>query len=107
MHGTICKRSSLKNGNSSRILVTTRLVNLSFELNNNYSLRMKFLDEDSSWDLFSKSVFGEEGCPPKLEGIGKKIVENCRGLPLSIIVVGGLLRKMEDAEECWESSRER
>ncbi|KAL3619497.1 hypothetical protein CASFOL_037067 [Castilleja foliolosa] len=35
--------------------------------------------------------------------IGKKIVGNCRGLPLSITVVGGLSKKMDATQRCWES----
>ncbi|XP_057802809.1 putative late blight resistance protein homolog R1B-13 [Salvia miltiorrhiza] len=84
-----------ENENYSRILVTTRLSHLSSQLNNNYSLQMEFLDEVRSWELFSKIVFGVGSCPHELEKIGKKIVENCRGLPLSIVVVGGILRNRE------------
>ncbi|XP_047943222.1 putative late blight resistance protein homolog R1B-16 [Salvia hispanica] len=92
-----------ENKNGSRILVTTRLSNLSSELTNNYILQMEFLDEKSSWELFCKTLFRDKSCPPLLEGIGKKIVGDCRGLPLSIIVVGGLLRKIEATQACWES----
>ncbi|KAL3619505.1 hypothetical protein CASFOL_037075 [Castilleja foliolosa] len=91
------------NGNGSRIMVTTRLSELSSQLNNDSSLHMNFLDEATSWDLFSKTVFGEKSCPDELMKIGKKIVDNCRGLPLSITVVGGLLKKMDATQRCWES----
>ncbi|XP_057803153.1 putative late blight resistance protein homolog R1A-10 [Salvia miltiorrhiza] len=94
-----------ENENCSRILVTTRLSNLSSQLNNNYSLQMEFLDEVRSWELFSKIVFGVGSCPHELEKIGKKIVENCRGLPLSIVVVGGILRNREHTLGVWESIR--
>ncbi|XP_047953961.1 putative late blight resistance protein homolog R1C-3 [Salvia hispanica] len=63
------------NGNGSRIMVTTRLSNLGSQLNNNYSLEMEFMNEESSWNMFSKIVFGEKNCPLELEKIGKKIVE--------------------------------
>ncbi|XP_057785028.1 putative late blight resistance protein homolog R1B-16 [Salvia miltiorrhiza] len=92
-----------ENENCSRILVTTRLLHLSSQLNNNYSLQMEFLDEVRSWELFSKTVFGVGSCPHELEKIGKKIVENCRGLPLSIVVVGGILRNREHTLGVWES----
>ncbi|KAL1551785.1 putative late blight resistance protein R1B-16 isoform X3 [Salvia divinorum] len=93
------------NWNGSRVVVTTRQSQLSSLSNNNYCLRLKLLDEVSSWDLFSNSVFGVESCPLELEEIGKKIVENCRGLPLAIVVVGGLLKKVEHTKEGWESIR--
>ncbi|XP_057802805.1 putative late blight resistance protein homolog R1A-10 [Salvia miltiorrhiza] len=94
-----------ENENYSRILVTTRLSHLSSQLNNNYSLQMEFLDEVRSWELFSKTVFGFGSCPHELEKIGKKIVENCRGLPLSIVVVAGILRNREHTLGVWESIR--
>ncbi|XP_057800181.1 putative late blight resistance protein homolog R1A-4 [Salvia miltiorrhiza] len=92
-----------ENENCSRILVTTRLLHLSSQLNNNYSLQMEFLDEVRSGELFSKTVFGVGSCPHELEKIGKKIVENCRGLPLSIVVVAGILRNREHTLGVWES----
>ncbi|GFP92377.1 putative late blight resistance protein homolog r1a-6 [Phtheirospermum japonicum] len=86
----------------SAIIFTTRLSNLVFQFRGSYdSLEMSFLDEDKSWNLFCKSTFGEESCPPELESIGKKIVENCKGLPLSIVVVGGLLAKSKRTREYW------
>lgn len=90
------------NNHDSRVLVTTRLSQLGSQLNSSYSLQMEFLDEVSSWDLFSKTVFGEQNCPHELEKIGKNIVHNCRGLPLSIVVVGGILKKMEHTPAYWE-----
>ncbi|XP_057792624.1 putative late blight resistance protein homolog R1A-10 [Salvia miltiorrhiza] len=92
------------NEECSRILVTTRLSQLSSQLNNNY-IQMKFLDEVLSWKLFSKIVFGAGRCPRELEEIGKKIVENCKGLPLSIVVVGGILKNKKHTLGSWESIR--
>ncbi|XP_057791086.1 putative late blight resistance protein homolog R1B-16 [Salvia miltiorrhiza] len=89
------------NGNSSRIMVTSRLSNLGSRLDDNYGLKIKLLDVESSWRLFCKVVFGGESCPLELEKIGKKIVKSCRGLPLSIV----LLEKLERTKECWKSIR--
>ncbi|XP_057801533.1 putative late blight resistance protein homolog R1B-23 [Salvia miltiorrhiza] len=86
----------------SRVIVTTRLSNLATELTNSNSLDMRFLDDVSSWSLFSKTVFGDEVFPLQLEEIGKKIVGKCKGLPLSIAVIGGLLAKSELILEYWE-----
>ncbi|XP_047947514.1 putative late blight resistance protein homolog R1B-8 [Salvia hispanica] len=90
------------NKNGSRIIVTTRLSNLSLQLNESYRVGMKFLDEISSWGLFCKTVFAKESCPLELENIGKNIVANCKGLPLSIATIGGLLAKSECTREYWE-----
>lgn len=80
-----------ENDNGSRVVVTTRLSNLASELPGSSSLEMELLDEAASWDLLSKTVFGEKGCPLELVKIGKNIGRSCKGLPLSIVVVGGLL----------------
>ncbi|XP_047959696.1 putative late blight resistance protein homolog R1B-16 isoform X2 [Salvia hispanica] len=87
--------------NGSRIVVTTRLSNLVSQFNYSNGLDLKFLDEDACWNLFCKTVFGEEACPLELEDVGKKIVEGCKGLPLSIVVIGGLLSKSERTKESW------
>ncbi|XP_057792725.1 putative late blight resistance protein homolog R1A-10 [Salvia miltiorrhiza] len=90
------------NKNGSRIVVTTRLSDLASTLSNSDSLGMKLLDEADSWELLSKTVFGEEGCPLELEEVGKHIGKSCKGLPLSIVVIGGLLAKSKHERECWE-----
>ncbi|XP_042050221.1 putative late blight resistance protein homolog R1A-3 [Salvia splendens] len=92
----------LDNKNGSRIIITTRLSNLCTQLNESYKVVMKFLDEPSSWKLFLNTVFGEENCPVEFENIGKIIVANCKGLPLSIVTIGGLLANSERKIEYWE-----
>ncbi|XP_047943028.1 putative late blight resistance protein homolog R1B-8 [Salvia hispanica] len=91
-----------KNDNGSRVLVTTRLSNLASELSESHTLDMSFLEVDSSWELFSKIVFGDKPFPFELKEIGKKILEKCNGLPLSIVVIGGLLAKSEPTRKYWE-----
>ncbi|XP_057800200.1 putative late blight resistance protein homolog R1B-17 [Salvia miltiorrhiza] len=86
----------------SRVIITTRLSNLAAELTNSNSIGMRFLDDVCSWSLFSQTVFGDEVFPLQLEEIGKKIVGKCKGLPLSIAVIGGLLAKSELTLEYWE-----
>ncbi|KAH6825448.1 hypothetical protein C2S53_005935 [Perilla frutescens var. hirtella] len=92
--------------NGSRIIVTTRLSHLARQLPNSCGIDMKFLDEDKSWDLFSEIVFEEEGCSPELEEIGKNIVRSCGGLPLSIVVIGGILASSGFEREYWEHIEE-
>ncbi|XP_042034967.1 putative late blight resistance protein homolog R1B-16 [Salvia splendens] len=93
------------NGNGSRIMVTTRLLSLGSQLDYKSGLEMKVIYKESSWNMFCKIVFGEKSCPSELVKIGKEIVESCRGLPLSIVAMGGLLKKLKQTKECWESIR--
>ncbi|KAL0286679.1 UNVERIFIED_CONTAM: Disease resistance protein RPP8 [Sesamum angustifolium] len=92
------------NGNGSRILVTTRLLDVARPLGfDNHYISVKFLDEDKSWELLCEKVFAQKSCPyMKLEEIGKNIARCCRGLPLAIVVIGGLLAKFNNAREHWE-----
>ncbi|KAM3266957.1 hypothetical protein P3L10_003952 [Capsicum annuum] len=93
--------------NKSRILLTTRLkyvadyVSLDFPPHD-----MSFLSLDDSWNLFSERLFIEESYPSHLEELGKHIVQQCRGLPLSIIVIAGLLGKMEPTHDNWKKVEE-
>ncbi|KAL8544335.1 hypothetical protein ACS0TY_004756 [Phlomoides rotata] len=52
-------------------------------------------NEDKSWDLLCKIVFGKLDCPIDLENFGNVIARKCRGLPLSIAVIGGLPKKSD------------
>ncbi|KAL8042737.1 hypothetical protein ABFX02_09G072800 [Erythranthe guttata] len=89
------------NGERSRIMITTRLSNVASI--GSGGVVMDFLNEDKSWDLLCRYVFEEEeDCPPELEEIGKKIAKNCKGLPLSIVMIGGLLAKSKSTREYWE-----
>ncbi|KAL8529488.1 hypothetical protein ACS0TY_006787 [Phlomoides rotata] len=65
--------------NQSRIIVTTRLSQVAFQLTNSYRVDVNFLDEGYSWNLLFKTVFGEE-----------------------IVVIGGLLGKSKRTQEYWE-----
>ncbi|KAM3203763.1 hypothetical protein P3L10_031389 [Capsicum annuum] len=93
--------------NKSRILLTTRLNYVADYASPDIPPHdMPFLSFDDSWNLFTKRLFQEEPCPPQLEEIGKHIVQQCRGLPLSIVVVAGLLGKMDAGSDNWKKVEE-
>ncbi|KAL7115260.1 hypothetical protein ACP275_04G173300 [Erythranthe tilingii] len=90
------------NNSSSRIVITTRLSNVAIHFGS-LRLDMNFLNQDQSWNLFCEKAFAGEGCPSELEGIGKRIVQKCRGLPLAIVVIGGLLGKSHKTQVHFEN----
>ncbi|KAL2515301.1 putative disease resistance RPP13-like protein 3 [Forsythia ovata] len=101
------KRSFPNDKNGSRIMLTTRLENVAKYAKSCPPLHhMNFLNEDESWNLFCDKVFGKYCCPPELEKIGKKITKNCRGLPLAVVVIGGLLSKATRTQEYWRNVEE-
>ncbi|XP_047943229.1 putative late blight resistance protein homolog R1B-16 [Salvia hispanica] len=92
------------NNNSSRIVITTRETNVAKHVAGSKSLHhVQELDYSASRDLLCKIVFGGEDCPDELQGVAAKIVSICRGLPLAIHVIGGLLSKLERSRDVWEN----
>lgn len=77
-----------------KVLVTTREKDVAAQVNNSrLPHELKGLGEKEGLELLKLKVFGNvEDCPPELEEIGKDIVDKCRGVPLTILVVGGVLR---------------
>ncbi|KAL2553188.1 Disease resistance protein (CC-NBS-LRR class) family [Forsythia ovata] len=89
--------------NGSRIILTTRLSNVAVYADSSGPIhRMNFLSLEESLKLLNKEVFGEECCPSELEGIGITIAKQCKGLPLALVVIGGLLNKSEKTRAYWE-----
>ncbi|KAL0298515.1 UNVERIFIED_CONTAM: ToMV susceptible protein tm-2 [Sesamum radiatum] len=60
------------------------------------------MDVDQSWILLRQKVFTEQHCPPELENIGKMIARNCKGLPLAIVVIAGILSTVSQTQASWE-----
>ncbi|XP_031108652.1 putative late blight resistance protein homolog R1B-17, partial [Ipomoea triloba] len=96
--------------NGSRILLTTRLKQIadySAGSGNNNLHYMQFLNPHESWSLFYKKVFEEKNFPIEFETIARGIAEKCQGLPLTIVVVAGLLTSFnEPSPTQWENIAE-
>ncbi|XP_019189634.1 PREDICTED: putative late blight resistance protein homolog R1B-16 [Ipomoea nil] len=65
---------------------------------------LKLLNKEDSWFLFSRNLDFETRFPKSLgyEGVGKEIAKQCKGLPLSIVVVAGILISKVSLGE-WEN----
>ncbi|KAJ1378434.1 Virus X resistance protein-like, coiled-coil domain [Sesbania bispinosa] len=85
----------------SKILITSRLKEVALHTSQDPPYCLQFLSEEQSWELFSRKVFRGEEYPSDLEPLGKQIVESCRGLPLSIVVLAGLLANKERSHREW------
>uniref|UniRef100_A0A7N0ZSF2 Uncharacterized protein n=1 Tax=Kalanchoe fedtschenkoi TaxID=63787 RepID=A0A7N0ZSF2_KALFE len=80
----------------SRILLTSRIENVAYAAStNSTTYHLKPLSDADSWSLFCKKALKSKECPPNLVDVGKGIVSKCKGLPLAIIVLGGLLSAAE------------
>ncbi|XP_059446487.1 putative disease resistance protein At1g50180 [Corylus avellana] len=89
------------NSNGSRILITSRIKEVALHASLTPPYSLQFLNKDESWKLFCKKVFQGRECPPELEIMGRQIPEGCHGLPLSIVVLGGLLANKEKTHRTW------
>ncbi|RVW87147.1 putative disease resistance protein [Vitis vinifera] len=84
--------------NASRVLFTTRIRDVAIHADpRSATHELHFLNQAQSWELFLKKAFPMEGdsvtCPPELERLGTQIVAKCGGLPLAIVIIGGLLSR--------------
>ncbi|PHT67728.1 hypothetical protein T459_27215 [Capsicum annuum] len=61
---------------------------------------MPILEE--SWMLLKNKVFNTRSCPLVLEDVGQKIAQKCGGLPLSVVLVAGILETTEKEKHSWE-----
>ncbi|KAL7115034.1 hypothetical protein ACP275_04G159100 [Erythranthe tilingii] len=91
-----------ENNNGSRIVVTTRISNVAIHFDST-CIELNFLDEDKSWKLFCQKAFDQVGCPSELKDIGKEIINKCKGLPLSICVIGALLGRSNRTQKYWKN----
>ncbi|PHT75087.1 hypothetical protein T459_18609 [Capsicum annuum] len=82
-----------KDNAGSRILLTTHNTEVArYAGVENLSLRMSFMDQDESWSLFKSAALSGEALPYEFEAVGKQIADERHGLPLTIVVVAGLLK---------------
>ncbi|MED6149837.1 hypothetical protein PIB30_066421 [Stylosanthes scabra] len=89
--------------NSSMILITTRNSHVAYHARSkDPHNRPNLLDKDQSWEMFQNIVFGGEECPDHLTPIGRSIAfDSCKGLPLAIKTVAGLVVMRERTEVAW------
>ncbi|KAH0678266.1 hypothetical protein KY284_019351 [Solanum tuberosum] len=81
----------VKRGN--RIILTSRSSEVGSKVKcHSDLLYLRLLTPEKSWELFEKRVFGDEGsCPAELSKVGHKIVEKCKGLPLALVLIAGVI----------------
>ncbi|KAK9217477.1 hypothetical protein WN943_006104 [Citrus x changshan-huyou] len=92
----------LKNGlHGSKILVTTRKKSVASMMGSTNIISIKELTEEECRLLFNKIAFSDRPIEEreKLEQIGRKIANKCKGLPLAAKIIGSLMRSKETEEE--------
>ncbi|XP_016723378.2 disease resistance protein RPP8 [Gossypium hirsutum] len=91
----------------SKFLFTTRNKNVAIVADPcNSPIELPFLTDDESWKLFRSKAFprnkiGSHACLEEFEKFGRQMVKKCGGLPLAIVVLGGLLATKHSLVQ-WE-----
>ncbi|KAL3499075.1 hypothetical protein ACH5RR_041807 [Cinchona calisaya] len=97
----LLKNSFPDDANESRVLVTSRLQDLALEIQcNSIPHTLRLLTNDESWKLLKMKLFGQEFFSPAMDVFGKEIASNCKGLPLTIVIMAGILSTLE--QDGWE-----
>ncbi|XP_006340388.1 putative disease resistance RPP13-like protein 1 [Solanum tuberosum] len=84
----------------SKIIVTTRKENVALMMGCG-AINVGTLSSEVSWDLFKRHSF-ENRDPeehPELEEVGIQIAHKCKGLPLALKALAGILRSKSEVDE--------
>ncbi|KAK3200302.1 hypothetical protein Dsin_023717 [Dipteronia sinensis] len=100
------KRAFPDCNNGSRVIITTRSHKVAdVPDEGKYVHKLRFLEFNESWQLFCQKAFGNPDAnrvKEQLKTLGKEMVRKCEGLPLAVIVLGGLLSNKTKLAD-WKS----
>jgi len=99
---------SSNGGSGSMIVVTSRNKQVASIMGTIPPHELACLSEDDSWKLFTKKAFNNRGAqeqPDELVTFGRRIVNRCKGLPLALKTMGGLMSSMHQVQE-WRTIAE-
>ncbi|XP_073139992.1 disease resistance protein RPM1-like [Henckelia pumila] len=88
-----------------RTIITTRLHNIGNAVCSEtcgHLYNLDPLNAENSKKLFYRKAFPRNSCPPYLNEISESILKRCEGLPLAIVVIGGLLATKNNNFEDWK-----
>ncbi|CAL5000773.1 unnamed protein product [Urochloa decumbens] len=90
-------------GSGSMIVVTSRSRHVASIMGTLPSHELVCLSEDDSWKLFSKKAFSKGNQEQaELVRIGRRICNKCKGLPLALKTMGGLMSSKQQIQQ-WEA----
>ncbi|XP_039136278.1 uncharacterized protein LOC120273665 [Dioscorea cayenensis subsp. rotundata] len=93
--------------NGSRVIITTRFANVAKIANPTFKVHeLRCLDEKESQELILRKVFPRQDietcCPINLVEYAHQLVERCGGLPLAVVVLGGLVSTKPQTKDAWK-----
>nr|XP_027093542.1 putative late blight resistance protein homolog R1A-10 [Coffea arabica] len=91
------------NNNGSRVIITTREVRVAKYVSPKCEpYQLRFMKPEEAEELLRMKVFEENKCPEELKPIERLILEKCDGLPLAIVVTGGILKANPKDANWWK-----
>ncbi|CBI21706.3 unnamed protein product, partial [Vitis vinifera] len=91
------KKLLMVGARGSKIIVTTRKLNVASIMEDKSPVSLKGLGEKESWALFSKFAFTEqEILKPEIVEIGEEIAKMCKGVPLIIKTLAMILHSKRE-----------
>ncbi|XP_039119027.1 disease resistance protein RPH8A-like [Dioscorea cayenensis subsp. rotundata] len=92
--------------NGSRVLITTRFLNVAKRADPaSAPYELPLLNDDEGMKLFIKKVFpyedAEANCSSEMLNIGDHLMRKCGGLPLALVVLGGFLSIKDKTPAVW------
>ncbi|TMW96006.1 hypothetical protein EJD97_008061 [Solanum chilense] len=100
------KRAFPDSKKGSRVIITTRKHDVAERADNRgFVHNLRFLSQKESWDLFCMKQLDVRAMVPEMVRIAKDMVEKCRGLPLAIVVLSGLLSHKRGLDQ-WQKVKD-
>ncbi|KAL3338838.1 hypothetical protein AABB24_027791 [Solanum stoloniferum] len=100
------KRAFPDGKNGSRVIITTRKVDVAERADERgFVHKLRFLSQRESWDLFCRKLLDVRAMVPEMESLATDMVEKCKGLPLAIVVLSGLLSHKKGLSE-WQKVKD-
>ncbi|KAH7689148.1 P-loop containing nucleoside triphosphate hydrolase protein [Dioscorea alata] len=93
--------------NGSRVIITTRNLNVAKIADPTIQPHeLRLLNEKESKELFLRKVFPRQDiktcCPTYLVEYAHQLVQRCGGLPLALVVLGGLVSTKPQTKDAWQ-----
>ncbi|XP_028790392.1 disease resistance protein At4g27190-like [Neltuma alba] len=85
-----------------RVLLTTRRRHVCVSMGCEKKFELSLLIEEEAWDLLKMHANITHDSLNEFDGVGKKIVDKCKGLPIAIVTMGRALRGKGIVE--WKSA---
>ncbi|XP_028773803.1 disease resistance protein At4g27190-like [Neltuma alba] len=82
------------------VLLTTRLRNICVSMDCEPLIELPLITKEEAWELFKKHANLRNDPSNKFDDVGRKIIDECKELPIAIVVAGRSLK--EKRIEAWE-----